>query len=472
MNSLVLSQAEYEAVFERIMRISLEYLATIPERQSFPSVSGEDTESWFRQALPEQGMGSAALDDLAKVIDACRPNSPRFFGYVFGSCEPVAAATDLLTSVLNQNTTAWRSGPSAITVERVVVGWLAEAIGCKGFTGSLTGGGSPANLMALAMAREARLPANESGVRPGTIYASDQVHMSIPKAVALLGIGRNNLRLIACDADYRMRSDELRKSIAADVDRGLTPIAVVGSAGTVTTGSIDPLQELATIAREFGAWFHIDGAYGALASVVEAERFAGMDQADSLSLDPHKWLYQPVDCGCLLYRDAAAAQGAFAHTGDYAKSLVEDPVEGFAFFEESMELSRRFRALKLWLSLRYHGMAKFREAIGNDLQNAKVLARLIAAQDDLELLAPVPLSAVCFRYVANSETPAGIDALNRSILQRIVRRGKVFLSNATIQGKFALRACFVNHRTTPQDVEQVVAEVLAAGRALVGGAKS
>ena len=165
MNPLVLSQAEYEAVFQRITRISLDYLATVPERPSFPDVTARDTDEWFSRELPEQGIGDGALADLSRLIDGCRPNSPRFFGYVFGSGEPVAAAADLLTSVLNQNTTAWRSGPSAVTLERIVVGWLAEAIGCKGFMGSLTGGGSPANLMALAMARESRLPANENGAQ-------------------------------------------------------------------------------------------------------------------------------------------------------------------------------------------------------------------------------------------------------------------------------------------------------------------
>jgi glutamate/tyrosine decarboxylase-like PLP-dependent enzyme len=178
-----------------------------------------------------------------------------------------------------------------------------------------------------------------------------------------------------------------------------------------------------------------------------------------------------VDCGCLLYRDPNAARGAFSHTGDYAQSLLEDPVESFAFFEESMELSRRFRALKLWLSLRYHGLGKFREAIREDLRNAHHLAELIARHDELERLAPVPLSAVCFRYVANLDA-AGLDAANRAILQRIVRRGKVFLSNASINGSFALRACFVNHRTTPADVEQIVDEVLAVGAQVQLGAQS
>ncbi len=472
MNPLVLSDEEYKAVFDRITRLSLDYLAGINERPSFPDVTGSGTQAFVSKPLPRHGIGSSVLDELPQIIDAGRPNSPRFFGYVFGSGEPVAAAADLLASVLNQNVTAWRSSPAAVTMERVVVGWLAQAIGCKGFSGSLTGGGSPANLMGLAMARESRLPANESGAKPGTVYASEQAHMSIPKAVALLGIGRDNLRLIPCDNDFRIRTDLLQAQIKRDIDAGLTPIAIVGSAGTVATGSIDPLPQLADIALEFDAWFHIDGAYGALAVLAEPALFDGLDRADSLSLDPHKWLYQPLDCGCLLYPDPAAARRAFSHTGDYAKSLLDDPIESFAFFEESVELSRRFRALKLWLSLRYHGIDKFREAIRDDLQHAQLLSRLMAAESELELLAPVKLSAVCFRFIPKAGRSLNADELNRKILQYVVKRGRVYLSNASIYGKFSLRACFVNHRTLPDDVALIIAEVLAAGRELSAGAES
>ncbi len=475
MNPLSLSQAEYTAVFERITKLALDYLAALPELPTFPKSTGAHTQALFTTPLPEQGMGPAALDALGDVVANARAQGPGFFGYVLGSGEPVAAAADLLASVLNQTVTAWRSSPSAVTIERVVVGWIGEALGCTGFSGSLTGGGSPANLMGLTMAREARVPANEHGIgQAGAIYASEQVHMSIPKAVALLGIGRENLRLIPCDENFRLRTDLLRQSMQRDADENITPIAVVGSAGTVSTGSIDPLAEIAEIAHGFGAWFHIDGAYGGFAALAEPAKFAGLAQADSLSLDAHKWLYQPLDCGCLLYQDAAAARHAFSYTGDYAKSLQVDPVESFAFFEESMELSRRFRALKLWLSLRYHGVASFRQAIANDLQCAAHLASLIENQGELELLAPVPLSAVCFRYVPSKRrcSDGELDGLNQQILQAVVRSGKVFLSNATIHGKFALRVCIVNHRSTQGEVRLVVQEVLAAGKQLSTGADS
>ena len=321
MNPLSLLPEQYRQVYERITQVALAYLGSVSELPSFPEVDGKRVQGMFSPSLPEQGMGMAALDDLTDIIDNARPCGPRFFGYVLGSGEPVAAAADLLASVLNQNVTAWRSSPSAVTVERTVVGWLAKMIGCEGFTGSLSGGGSSANLMGLAMAREARLPANESGVtRPGAVYASTEIHMSIGKAVALLGIGRDHLRLIPCDDEFRIRVDLLQQAIEHDKAAGITPIAIVGSAGTVNTGSIDHLSLLHGVAEQSGAWFHIDGAYGALAAIAAPDKFLGLDRADSISLDPHKWLYQPLDCGCLLYRMPGRAQRAFSHTGDYAQS--------------------------------------------------------------------------------------------------------------------------------------------------------
>jgi glutamate/tyrosine decarboxylase-like PLP-dependent enzyme len=231
----------------------------------------------------------------------------------------------------------------------------------------------------------------------------------------------------------------------------------------VKTGAIDPLRKISEIARRHGAWFHIDGAYGALAAIAEPQKFDGMQLADSISLDPHKWLYQPLDCGCLLYRDPHAGEKAFSHSGDYARTLTADPIEGFAFFEESLELSRRFRALKLWLSLQYHGLVAFRESIAKDLALARRLADSIRLEPRLELVAAGELSAVCFRYrgmVSRSEDE--LNDLNGKLLQRLLKRGRVYLSNASIGKKFCLRACVVNHRTKESDVDSVISEVLTA----------
>jgi aromatic-L-amino-acid/L-tryptophan decarboxylase len=307
------------------------------------------------------------------------------------------------------------------------------------------------------------VPANEEGARPGAVYASAEVHMSVPKALALLGVGRASLRLIPVDDAFKMRTDALAAAIERDRRAGIPAIAVVATAGTTSTGAVDPLRVIADIAQTWGLWLHVDGAYGGLAAMATPELFAGLAQADSISLDPHKWLYQPLDCSALLYRDAGAARRAFAYTGEYAKILSGDPVESLAFFEESIELSRRFRALKLWLSLRYHGIGKFRAAIRQDLEHAQLLARLIIAEPTLELLAPVELSTVCFRWKDAPE--AELDQRNAAILREVIRRGHVYLSNASVHGAFALRVCIVNHRTTDADIAAVVAEVTAAAAA-------
>lgn len=464
--TLDLTPEQFQELSERVLRLAAEYLRTLDAGPIQPAATGAALVEALGGDAPERGRGAAVVDLLRTVVKGVRKQNGRFLGYVMGSGEPAGAAADLLASVLNQNLTAWRSSPAGITLERTVVRWLAEALGCPGHSGSLTGGGSSANLMGLAMAREARAPVNERGGAAGVVYASEQVHMSTGKAVALLGLGRRNLRLVPTDAELRMRVDELERAVARDRAAGLTPIAVVASAGTVATGAIDPIGAVADLAEREGLWLHVDGAYGALAALVAPERFAGLARADSISLDPHKWLYQPVDCGCLLFRDPSAARRAFSQTADYTRTFTADPVEGFAFFDESIELTRRFRALRLWTSIQYHGLEAFREALRRDLAHARALAARVAREPALELLAPVELSAVCFQH-RFAEAP---DAANAALLAEVNRRGRVYLSNATVRGAFALRACFVNHRTTDADVQAVVDEVLAVGGDMSAGA--
>ncbi len=466
MNPVEISSGQFRRLAEHVTQLAASYLENIDEQAISPATNGEETLRLFRTPMPDDGIGEDALNALPDVMRLSRVQNGRFFGYVLGSGEPVGAVADLFASILNQNVTAWRSGPVAVIIEQSVVAWLAQAIGCLGFRGHLTGGGSSANLMGLAMARETRAPANERGIEPGgVVYASSEIHMSIPKSIALMGIGRDNLRLIPTDPAFRMIPAQLEARILEDKAAGRTPIAVVASAGTVSTGAIDPFPQIAEIARRNGAWFHIDGAYGALAAIASREKFNGLELADSISLDPHKWLYQPLDCGCLLYRSPEAAQQTFSHSGDYARSLTADPIEGFVFFEESIELSRRFRALKLWLSLRYHGVNAFRRSIAKDLAQAHRLANAIAQTPELERLAPVELSAVCFRHrgtIGMSEEE--LNDFNLALLKRVVARGRVYLSNASLHGKFCLRACIVNHRTKDADIDSVISEVMAAAK--------
>jgi glutamate/tyrosine decarboxylase-like PLP-dependent enzyme len=473
MSIIDLSPDQFYELSERVVKMATEYLRDLPQRSIPAKGTGAQIEQILRQPPPEKGSSEEAIRALQEATRYSRAQNGRFFGYVLGSGEPSAAAADLLCSVLNQNVTAWRSSPGAVTIEKDVVGWIAHAIGCGEFDGILTSGGSSANLMGLAMAREAKLAANECGVRataPHAIYASTETHMSIAKAVSLLGIGRDSLRPIPVDDAFKMAPDALEQSMRRDEERGIAPLAVVATAGTVNTGAIDPLEDIARIAGKHRAWLHVDGSYGALAAMTIPEKFQGLSKANSLALDPHKWLYQPLDCGCLLHIDRQAARAAFSHSGDYVRPLAGDRIESHAYFEESIELSRRFRALKLWFSLRYHGLESFRESIKKDLGHAQQLGMQIARTPELRLMAPIELSAVCFRYVGSGNAPlAEPDAANTEILQRINQRGRVYLSNATLHSEFCLRACITNHRTTDADIDEVVPEVLAAAKVVLAG---
>src|ERR1044072_895061 len=294
--------------------------------------------------------------------------------------------------------------------------------------------------------------------------------MSIAKAADILGFGRDHVRVIACDARQRMRVDSLRNSIEADLHEGFRPFCVVGSGVTVNSGVVDPLAEIANVAREFDLWFHVDGAYGAPGVLDQRKQqlFAGLEHADSVSLDPHKWLYVPVDAGCLLFRDAEAATRAFStEDADYIKTHGYSDEEAFAFWDYSVDLSRRFRALKVWLTLQYYGTRRIAEAISDDISLAAYLGEVVSAAADFELLAPVELSICCFRYrPAHTSADAELDRLNERIMESVQKGGRAYISNATVNRRFALRACITNFRTTQSDIDETVAAIRDAAEDL------
>ena len=327
-----------------------------------------------------------------------------------------------------------------------------------------------ANMIALLIASRRKFNASRQGLwnsgPPMTVYASEEVHMSIPKAADILGFGRDQVRVVACDDRQRMRVDSLRQKIEADLREGLRPFCVVASAGTVNTGVVDPLREIANVAKEFDLWFHVDGAYGAPGVLDERKKhlFAGLERADSVSLDPHKWLYVPVDAGCLLFRDSLAARAAFStEDADYIKTHGYTDEEAFAFWDYGVELSRRFRALKVWLTLQYYGTRRIAEAISDDISLAAYLGEVVSNSDDFELLAPVELSICCFRYVPPGvDDNSTLDRLNERIMERVQKGGRAYVSNATVNGRFALRACITNFRTTKSDIDETVDAIRAA----------
>jgi glutamate/tyrosine decarboxylase-like PLP-dependent enzyme len=481
-SSLELTTDEMRELSAQALQLVTDYFAHVAELPVFPDTSAATLDQLLDSELPVEGLPvERVLSDCRAIIDASRHNGhPRFFGYIASPSTPVGAFADLIASALNQNVTAWRSSPAATAIEKMVVRWLATLVRYgEDVGGLLLSGGSMANLNALYIAHRAQSggQVSHSGLwnagAPMTIYASDQVHLSIPKAADVLGLGRASVRLVETDERFRLDVRDLRERLQADRRAGLRPFCLVASAGTVNTGAVDPIMEVARVAREHDLWFHVDGAYGALAALDPSKRalFEGIEVADSLSLDAHKWLYAPIDCGCLLFRDPARARAAFAtDEADYIKVHEEAADESFAFWDYGIELSRRFRALKVWMMLRYYGTRRVAEAISEDNRLAEYLAGRIMEAEDFELLAPVSLSICCFRYVppamraplvsADEEerrrAADELDQLNARIMHTMQRGGRAYLSNATLNGSYALRASITNFRTTREDIDRTL----------------
>ena len=478
-SSLDVTDDALQEISSEATKLVAEYLRTIAERPVRAENYAGKTAQSIEVELSAEGLPlDQLLAECRAIFDLSRHNGhPRFFGYVASPSTPIGAYADLITSALNANITCWRSGPAGTELERLVVRWLGSLIGYDNDAkGLLTSGGSMANMIALLIAnrRKSGGDASRQGLwnagPPMTIYASEEVHLSIPKAADILGFGRDQIRVIACDERQRMRVDLLHQRLEADLREGLRPFCVVGSAGTVNTGVVDPLAEIAQIAAEFGLWFHVDGAYGAPGVLDQRKRelFAGLERADSVSLDPHKWLYVPVDAGCLLFRDAGAAMAAFStEEADYIKTHGYSDEEAFAFWDYGVELSRRFRALKVWLTLQYYGTRRIAEAIGQDIALAAYLGELVSTADDFELLAPVELSICCFRYVPGAGmSDTELNQLNERIMALVQKGGRAYVSNATVNGRFALRACITNFRTTKADIEETIEAIRDAAKIL------
>src|SRR6266513_2017991 len=441
-----------------VIQFMSDYLGNLRDRGVYRHMFSRRIRDRLDAALPTKG---SDFDELLKVfrediVPFSRQNAhPRMFGYVQSPGTPLAAFADLLASTLNANLTVWRSAPAPVEMERLTIDWIRQILGFNAeAVGLFVSGGSMANLAAIAAVRQAK---DHSSGRL-RMYASSETHFSIAKAAALLGIGRENVRHVPVDDHFRIRVDDLVAKITADLEVGHLPFCVVANAGTVNTGAVDPLAEIREIADRFELWMHVDGSYGAFAVLAESARnlFAGMERADSIALDPHKWLYLPVDVGCVIYRDPEIARAAFTHEAEYTRVIGEKADEAFAYWDYGPELSRRFRALKVWMLLKGVGLDSLSAVIESNLACARHLESMVQASDDFEMVAPVELSIFCFRHLPvqlGNESPEAIDAFNERLLVALQRDGSSYLSNATLGGRFALRGCVLNYRTTLRDME-------------------
>ncbi|HEX6271045.1 MAG TPA: aspartate aminotransferase family protein [Anaerolineales bacterium] len=470
---------EFRTMGHRLVDRIAELLESFPTR---PVTTGEAPPA-IREALdasrplPDLGTDPADLMDRAAglLFDHSLYNShPRFWGYITASAAPIGILGDFLASALNPNTGAWFLSPMASEIESQTMRWVAELIGFPTTSGGLlVSGGNMANIVCFLAARQAKagwdvraLGLHESKTQQLRIYCSRETHTWVQKAADMTGIGTDNIRWIPTGKDLAMDVSILREQIRADKEAGDRPFIVIGTGGSVSTGAIDDLPEIAKICREEDLWFHVDGAYGGFAAILPdaPPELRALSEADSIAVDPHKWLYAPLEAGCALVRDPEKLREAFAYHPPY----YHFGVEAINYLDFGPQNSRGFRALKVWLALQHVGRRGYEQMLADDIRLAKELYDLVAQQPALEAFTN-SLSITTFRYIprdlkmGDEKTEEYLNQLNTELLTRLQNGGEAYISNAVIDGKFAVRACIVNFRTSLEDIEALPEIVLRIG---------
>jgi aromatic-L-amino-acid/L-tryptophan decarboxylase len=467
---------ELRRVGHRTVEMIVNHLVHLRDQPVFRSFPRPLAGAYLNSAPPETGLAIDAILDKVENEITKYPfgnGHARFFGWVNSPPVVIGIFAEALAATMNPSCAG--GNHAAIYVERQVVGWFKRILGFPPEAmGLFVSGGSMAALTALAVARHAESPFDvrsrglQSAGRRLVVYRGGEAHGCHQKAVELLGIGNDNLRTIAQDSSLRMVPAALDVAIREDVEAGAVPLAVVASAGTVNTGAIDPIDEIADICARHHVWLHVDGAYGAPAilSTQYRSQLSPLARADSVAVDPHKWMYVPVEAGLVLVRDAEAMRAAFSLVPPYLQTDGNlEGVGGLPWFSEyGFQQTRGFRALKVWMALLYHGLEGYRQAIDRDINHARALTDALRGASDFQLFEPQSLSIVCFRYAPepDRDTPTALDALNKRLLERLQLGGRVFLSSTTVQERFWLRACFVNPLTSDDDVAAILDAVRQA----------
>ena len=491
-----IDSAQFRAAGHALVDRIADLLGSISDRPVTPHTTPSAIRARLGDGrLPEQGSDPATLLDEATsiLIDNSTFNGhPRFLGYITASATPIGILGDLLAAGINANVGAWQLAPAASEIERLAIRWVADFIGFPtSCAGLFVSGGNMANMVCFLAARTeyARREGwdlrtkgmSVDGAARLTVYTSAETHTWIQKASELFGLGADAVRWIEADDGQRMRMDRLRERIAEDRRAGYRPFMVIGTGGTVGTGAVDPLPEIAALCRAEGLWFHVDGAYGAPAARVPGvpPELAALGEADSVAVDPHKWLYAPLEAGCALVREPETLRAPFFHKPTYFhfEGLAEDPP--INFYEWGLQNSRGFRALKVWLAFRQMGRAGYTKMIGDDIALARRMFEQVDAHPDLEALT-CRLSITTFRYVPR-DLPASLSPderarylndVNEALLTRLQEGGAVYMSNVVIDGVFALRSCIVNFRTSAADVDAIPEIVAREGRLVVAGMRT
>lgn len=465
-NPLRLSRDEMRELGYRMVDMLVDRFDNVRDLPAIKVGDRRQLEAVLREPMPEHaGSVDAALELLqAHVLNnSVTLAHPRFFAFISSPNNFVSVMADALVAGFNPFSGTWlgSSGPSQL--ELVTVDWLREMCRLPEQAGGLfVSGGSMANLTGLAVARHVKLGED---LDTAVAYLTDQAHASVERALRVLGLRGDQIRIVPADKEFRLDVKALGEAMDADRNRGLRPWCVVASAGTTNVGAVDPMVEVADLCRVHDAWFHVDGAYGAAAMMCRRGRtaLAGMERADSLSLDPHKWMFQPYEIGCVLVRDRELLRNTFEMKPDYMKDVHQ--LDGINFSDHGVQLTRSFRALKLWLSLKVFGAAAFRTAIDHGFDLAEHAERVLSSSKLWEVITPAQMAIVAFRYANSARSANDLDRINDAIVNELIADGFAMLSATRLDGRTALRMCTINPETTTADVDDTIAKLESiAGR--------
>ena len=461
-----------------VARIIDEHVSQFATRRVTPEATPAELEKLFDEPLPEKGISLEEI--LARFRDDIAPNSmgvpsPRYFGQFNPTPLPIGVWADVLASMLNQNAGAWRNGPTSAMIEARVIRWLGDLLnyGPQSF-GTLASGGSEANLIALKCARDSvAVNIKDRGVRAGpadlVIYASEQCHYSIDKSADILGLGREGVRKIPTDDSFHIVVDALREAIARDREAGMKPCCIVGVAGTTSTGVIDPLEQLAVIARENDCWYHVDAAYGGpLAfSPQHRDKLRGIELADSITFDPHKWMFVPFSCGATLVREGGRLlRDAFDMTPEYLSEDRGGADVDFDFFRYGQMGTRRFNSLKLWMAIKFMGREGYARTVERHIELTKYLAQQIDALKDFQRVGEVETAVCCFRFLPQADlSGADVDRLQQQLQQKIERSGEAWLTTTVLHGRRALRVNINSFLTEQRHIDDLLKLLVRSGEA-------
>lgn len=478
-----LNRAEFRASSRETERMLLELFESVGSRRVFPGRKPIEIQKLLSEPLPVKPQ--PPLKILREVREKIIPNStlvgsPRYFGFVMGSGTTMSVFGDAIAAALNQNPGVWKAGPAATELERVVVRWFVEMTGYdRKAAGVLTSGGTMANIAAIATALhdKAGYDVADEGLQSKKalgrflLYMSDhEGHSSVIKAAQLLGLGKSSVRRVKSNADFTMDVESLEEMVAKDTKEGNVPFCVVAQVGSINVGVVDPLEEIARVCSRRGLWFHADGACGAFGRIIprKASLFDGLELADSVTLDPHKWLFISYECGCLLVKDPAKLRGTFTQHAAYLKGILPTEYTGLDYYEYNPTMSRGFMALKVWMSLKQVGVERYSRLLENDVALVEYLDGLVRKSDEFEALCKPVLQMYCFRFVPKGKkiSEARLNDLNQRIVDEAQLTGQVFLMTTSIRGETALRLSVTNHRTRKQDIDLTFNLLRRIGRKL------